>query len=76
LASVDRTAIQRIEFPAEDSVFRPGVDGLLQVTDGTAYVPNGQSVWELGAGQDYKDKATRDYDTRTARPGQVNEVRP
>ena len=48
LGTIDRSAIQRMDFPAEDSVFRPGVDGILRVTQGNAFVNAGQSVWEMG----------------------------
>lgn len=71
LASVDRQAIQRIDFPAEDSVYRPGVDGILQVVYGNAYVPAGQSVWEMGAGEDPEVKANGDYTKRASNPGQL-----
>jgi hypothetical protein len=71
LASVERSAIQRIDFPAEDSVNRPGVDGMLQVIEGGTFVPPGQSVWEMGVDQDPKKKANGDYTKRTTGPGQV-----
>ncbi len=66
LASVDRSLIQHIEMPTGDSVYRPGVDGLLRVTSGNAFVPQGQSVWEIGTGSDPRDKANRDYLKRVA----------
>jgi hypothetical protein len=70
LASVDRTAIKGIDFPAEDSVNRPGPDGILQVIQGTMVVPSGQSIWEVGVGADPKEKANGDYSKRTNNPGQ------
>ena len=33
--------------------------------DGALYVPSGRSVWEFGAGKNYKTKATDDYKKRT-----------
>src|SRR5581483_11455940 len=71
LGTVNGSAIQRMSFPAGDSIFRPGVDGGLQVAHGTAFVPTGHSVWEMGVDQNPKKKANRDYNTRTANPGDV-----
>ena len=72
LGSVDRLSIQRIEMPTGDSVFRPGVDGLLQVRVGNSQVPTGQSVWEVGTNKNKKNKANEDYQTRVMKPGLVN----
>jgi hypothetical protein len=71
LASVDRAAIHRIDFPAEDSVNRPGVDGTLQVAQRATFVPAGWSVWEMGVDRDPKKKANGDYIKRTNNPGQL-----
>jgi hypothetical protein len=61
----------RIDFPAGDSVNRMGYDGFLQTVGGTAFVSAGQSVWELGVGQNPAQKAELDYTTRTAAPVSV-----
>ena len=61
-----------IDFPGGDSVFRPGYDGTLRTAEGTCHVPAGQSVWEMGTNRDPQTKATKDYQTRTAKPGTVN----
>ncbi len=71
LASIDHKAIRQIDFPAQDSVNRPGVDGLLQVTERNAFVPIGQSVWEMGVSDPPRRKAEVDYGKRTGNPGQV-----
>jgi hypothetical protein len=71
LASVDRGAIQRFDFPSEDSVYRPGVDGTLQVTQGAPFVPAGQSIWEMGLDRDPRTKANADYRKRTGSAGHV-----
>ena len=63
---------QFIDFPAGDSVNRPGYDGVLRVVEGTTYVPAGQSVWEMGTDREPGSKASSDYRTRTADPGTVN----
>ena len=42
-------APQFIDFPAGDSVNRPGYDGTFCATvEGSSHVPAGQSVWEMG----------------------------
>src|SRR5690242_17487119 len=61
----------RIDFPAGDSVNRPGYDGLLQTLTATPFIPAGQSVWELGVNQSPAQKADGDYTTRTSSPGIV-----
>lgn len=38
------------------------------------YVPDGESVWEFGAGQDYLAKANEEYQRRTANPGSVDRL--
>jgi len=62
----------RIDFAAGDSVNRPGFDGFLQTVIGTAFVPAGQSVWEMGTSQNPAQKAESDYQTRTATAGSVS----
>lgn len=54
-----------IEFPVRDSVGQHGFDGITLTTRATQYVPAGLTIWEMGVGSDYKDKADRDYKTRT-----------
>jgi|GEM_PF-2530297 hypothetical protein len=65
-ATVPIETIYRIDFPAGDSVSRPGFDGVLQVTKGYGFVPRGQSVWEMGVDRKLKQKAEVDYAKRTA----------
>jgi hypothetical protein len=49
---------------AEGTDFR-GYDGQVQALKGTPFVPSGDSVWELGVGEDPARKANEDYRTRT-----------
>jgi long-chain acyl-CoA synthetase len=44
VASVDYSSLH---FPAWDSVFQPGWDGILKVEKGNEFVPAGDSYWEL-----------------------------
>jgi hypothetical protein len=60
--------IQSFRFPAGDSAQIPGYDGQLTATGVPPYVPDGHSVWEFGASEDYFDKANRDYKERTNNP--------
>lgn len=54
-----------IDFPAEEQTRRPGFDGIVSVSQGTQYVPTGNSVWEMGVDSDPKVKASSDFDART-----------
>lgn len=58
--------IERIEFPSEEATQLGGWDGILKVTAGNEFIPDGQSGWELGTNRDIKGKADSDYDKRKA----------
>lgn len=68
LATLDPLAI---DFAAGDAVNRRGYDGFLQTAEAAPLVPTGQSVWEMGTGQDAGGKAGEDYAARTTNPGPV-----
>src|SRR5260221_1952095 len=53
-----------VQFPADEGIQRRGWDGRLETLTGNAWVPEGLSVWEMGANQDPRDKAEGDYTTR------------
>lgn len=55
----------QIAFPAGDSVYVPGWDGVLDVDHGNAWVPVGKSFWEIGCDKNVDAKAGRDYRKRT-----------
>lgn len=55
--------------PAEEAIGDPGYDGRVDGGSGTAWVPAGLSVWELGVGAEPRDKAQDDYRKRTKKPG-------
>lgn len=57
--------IEGYRFPSGDASQTHGFDGIADVLDGALYVPSGRSVWEFGAGKNYKTKATDDYKKRT-----------
>ena len=59
----------RLSFPSDDSTHYHGSDGQCWVAEGTAFIPAGQSGWELGAQRDgLKGKADDDYENPHARP--------
>jgi hypothetical protein len=64
--------IQRIGFPAGESVQLGGYDGVLQVLEGNAFVPDGFSVWEFGTNRAIKGKADADYTKRCNEPLAIN----
>lgn len=64
LVRATATDISHILFPAGDSVSSPGWDGTLKVSDGTEYIPEGISIWEMGCNQNVKGKADKDYEKR------------
>lgn len=57
-----------IDFPAEESVGRRGWDGVVRTKLGNAFVPAGQSVWEIGVNRDARRKANEDFENRTKDP--------
>ncbi|MEC7754024.1 MAG: hypothetical protein VYB44_08340 [Bacteroidota bacterium] len=61
--------IQSLFFPAGDSVFRKGWDGMLEVNGGNALIPSGKSLWEIGTSQTPSTKADGDYGKRKTEPG-------
>lgn len=62
------TDISYVDFPALDGVNRPGWDGILSVSEGTEYLPEGFSVWEISSNEKIKDKADKDYRKRREDP--------
>jgi hypothetical protein len=57
-----------VGFPAGDAVQLGGWDGIVVVEEGTPFVPQGASAWELGVSRDVRGKANTDYETRRANP--------
>ncbi|MCK5021274.1 MAG: hypothetical protein KAS32_29960 [Candidatus Peribacteraceae bacterium] len=54
-----------IHFPTGDSISTSGYDGTLTVTLGNAFIPSGNSVWELSTESSINVKANEDYAKRT-----------
>ncbi|MDD4964164.1 MAG: hypothetical protein PHI11_09640 [Gallionella sp.] len=57
---------RQLSFPAGDSTYIPGWDGVLQHEQGNAWVPQGLSCWEVGCDKDVTKKANKEYLKRTA----------
>ena len=57
---------REVDFPAYEAGNRPGFDGVVVCSDEThRWVPCGRSVWELGAGDNVRGKATEDLEKRS-----------
>ncbi len=71
LASVDQNAVTLMDFPADEGVWKPSLDGTLNIVDGkgNAFIPDGVSAWEMSAQKkDISGKADSDFDKRTKNP--------
>lgn len=53
-------SITKVDFPGNDDAERPGWDGIVETGQGTPWVPEGVSGWELGTNKDPKTKADGD----------------
>lgn len=59
----------QLRFPSGDAIALRGWDGRCRVATETAYIPAGDSGWEISAqADDIKGKADSDFNGRTARP--------
>lgn len=62
-----------LRFPADESILHSGWDGIVETSVASTFVPEGLSVWELGAQrQRIERKAEDDYVKRTANSLGVN----
>lgn len=64
-------SLTAISMPAGSSVSVGGFDGEIQALEGNAFVPKGQSVWELSVEGNPKRKADRDYKKRKEKVSEV-----
>lgn len=60
--------VEKISFRSQEGIQLVGWDGIVEVSSGNAFVPDGSSVWEMGTNQKIKDKAESDYSTRSSDP--------
>jgi hypothetical protein len=57
-----------VEMRAAEGTGAPGYDGVTRAASGTPFVPEGDAVWELGVGVDFRAKANDDYAERSKNP--------
>lgn len=58
-----------VHFPSDESIQYPGYDGTCTVASGSAFVPAGDSVWEIGSQRtSIRTKADKDFAKRTKVP--------
>ena len=60
--------LRTVEFRAGEGTGTSGWDGTVDAARGNAWVPEGQSGWEMGISEDILAKADKDYATRTKAP--------
>lgn len=56
--------IEELHFPHGDATQYAGFDGFLRTRDGSLFIPQGQSVWEMGTDQYVRKKFNKDYEKR------------
>jgi len=74
LVRASAAGIREYDFPTGDSAQRPGFDGRVVAVPAGGFehfLPEGSSVWEYGASEDFLKKANADYKTRTEKPGEA-----
>ena len=54
--------LTKVDFPGNDDAEQPGWDGLIESSEGTPWVPAGQSGWEFGTNENIKQKADDDFE--------------
>lgn len=70
VASSQPGAIGALRVPGGDDIRLPGWDGRLTFAGAHPYIPAGNSVWEMGVGDDPESKATSDLKKRSSKPVQ------
>lgn len=60
-ATVPREHLQKINFPSGAETQRPDYDGTTVTSQGTTFVPEGVTFWELGTEERPQRKANEDY---------------
>lgn len=57
--------LEYYRFPGGHASQTHGWDGVTELKKAVPFVPEGRTIWEFGAGADYKNKANGDYTKRT-----------
>lgn len=58
-------SVSSLDMRSDEGVGFGGYDGVISAATETPFVPDGESVWELGVGEDPASKANDDYKKRT-----------
>lgn len=61
-----------IRFPSGNSIVQSGWDGILKTDSGNAFIPIGDSAWELSTKKGVSTKSNADYSKRTDNPISIN----
>jgi hypothetical protein len=69
LAWATTKRIERIQFRSGEGISLSGWDGMIQVPEGNAIIPQGISGWELTTEKDSKGKADDMFESRSIDPG-------
>ena len=64
-STIPSSRISHADFAAGDSIARPDWDGVLETSTGNAWIPNGESRWELSCQANPASKFEEDYRKRT-----------
>jgi hypothetical protein len=65
LIRASSATIRSYRFPSGNKGQVRGFDGVLTAVEAPPYVPDGDSIWEFGTGNDAAGKADEDYEKRT-----------
>ncbi|MFN7881464.1 MAG: hypothetical protein ACK5PF_00375 [bacterium] len=65
LISASSPSINDFRFPNREKGQVRGFDGVLEAVGAPPYVPADRSIWEFGVGEDFIDKADKDFEKRT-----------
>ncbi len=68
------TKPNNIRIPSGNTILLKGWDGILEVEEGSLFVPSGLSAWEFGTSRDVKRKANEDYRKRCDDPRGVDKT--
>ncbi|MBP7791518.1 MAG: hypothetical protein KA120_00445 [Candidatus Goldbacteria bacterium] len=73
LINAESKDIKSINIPSGDNIYLPGFDGKVESINGSSYIPQGLSVWEIGTSNDPQKKANEDYEKRKSNPRGVEQ---
>jgi len=74
LLAASEGELQYLSMPAGTSINQPGVDGRVIFHGIHPFIPDGESIWEMGCTKDVSEKANDDYRKRTAQFPQGNRI--